>query len=192
MIVSTYFYKNAGLPTEQAFNLTLAQYSLGFFGTVGSWVLMSYFGRRTLYLAGLILQCVIMAIIGGLGFAPPNTTIVQHKRSLFPRQDAGGSGTTVNVNVGASWGVGSLLLVFTLVFDLTVGPVCYAVVGESSSTRLRQKTIVLARMAYNVCGVLNNVYTPLMLNPGDWNWGAKSGLFWAGVSITLKDAYVLL
>lgn len=37
---STYFYKNAGLPTEQAFNLTLAQYGLGFFGTIGSWVLM--------------------------------------------------------------------------------------------------------------------------------------------------------
>ena len=64
---STYFYKNAGLPTEQAFNLTLAQYSLGFFGTVGSWILMSYFGRRSLYLGGILAQCVVMAIIGGLG-----------------------------------------------------------------------------------------------------------------------------
>lgn len=41
---STYFYKNAGLSIEQAFNHTLPQYGLGFFGTIGSWLLMSYFG----------------------------------------------------------------------------------------------------------------------------------------------------
>ena len=177
---STYFYKNAGLPTEQAFNLTLAQYSLGFFGTIGSWALMSYFGRRSLYISGIVAQGLIMAIIGGLGFAPANSTITTTKRS------GGGSvagGSTLAVNVGASWGVGSLLLVFTLVFDLTVGPICYAIVGESSSTRLRQKTIVLARMVYNICGVLNNIYTPLMLNPGAWGWGARSGLFWAGICV---------
>lgn len=153
-------YKNAGLSTDMSFNLTLAQYGLGFIGTIGSWVLLSYFGRRTLYLTGLAVQCVEMAVIGGLGFAPPDSTIVQSKRSLFARQ-----GATVRVNKGASWGVGSLLLVFTLTFDLTVGPVCYAIVGESSSTRLRQKTIVISRMCYNIGGVVINVLTPLMLNP---------------------------
>jgi MFS transporter, SP family, general alpha glucoside:H+ symporter len=66
-------------------------------------------------------------------------------------------------------------------YDITVGPVCYAIVAEVSSTRLRQKTIVLARMLYNICGIINNVYTPLQLNPGAWNWGARSGLFWAGI-----------
>lgn len=145
-----------------SYNLTLAQYGLGFIGTMGSWILLSYFGRRTLYLAGLALQCVIMATIGGLGFAPPDTTVAASKRSLFARQGGGG---TIRINQGASWGVGSMLLVFTLVFDLTVGPVCYAIVGESSSTRLRQKTIVIARMVYNICGAIVNVLTPLMLNP---------------------------
>lgn len=104
-----------------AYNLTLSQYALGFFGTIGSWVLMSYFGRRPLYLAGLTIQMVLMAIIGGLGFAPPNTTITQSKRSLaglFARQ---GGSTTVRINQGASWGVGSMLLVFTFAFDCTVG-----------------------------------------------------------------------
>ena len=88
---------------------------------------------------------------------------------------------TVKVNKGASWGVGSMLLVYTLIYDLTVGPVCYAIVAETSSTHLRQKTIVLARMTYNICGVINNVPVPLILNPGAWNWGAKTGLFWAGI-----------
>ena len=76
-----------------------------------------------------------------------------------------------------------LLLVFTLVFDITVGPVCYAIVGECSSTRLRQKTVVLARMLYNVCGIIINVITPIMLNPGAANLGAKTALVWAGITV---------
>ena len=187
---STYFYENAGLPTAQAFNFSMAQYALGFFGTIGSWVLMSYFGRRTLYIGGLAVLILILVGIGGAGFAPPDAVIIQN-------------GAKVPVNTGASWAVGSLLLVYTLLYNCTVGPVCYAIVAETSSTRLRQKTIVLARMLYNICGIINNVYTPLQLNPGAWNWGAKvscasgralevvssadvgsqSGLFWAGISM---------
>ena len=165
---STYFYKNTGLPTEQAFNLTLAQYALGFFGTIGSWVLMSYFGRRTIYLFGLIALMVLLVGIGGAGFAPANDTIIQNKRAAAPAGGSAGS-SEVQVNVAASWAVGSLLLIFTLIYDVSVGPVCYAIVAESSSTRLRQKTIVVARMTYNICGVINNFLLPAQLNPGRWN-----------------------
>ena len=49
-----------------------------------------------------------------------------------------------------------------------------------SSTRLRQKTIVLARNFYNFWGIINNIWTPYMLNPTAWNWGAKTGFWWAG------------
>lgn len=38
--LSSDFYKQAGLPTSQAFNLSIAQYALGMIGTIGSWVLM--------------------------------------------------------------------------------------------------------------------------------------------------------
>ena len=43
---------------------------------------------------------------------------------------------------------------FTFLYDLTVGPVCYCLVAEVSSIRLRQKTIVLARNFYNIVGML--------------------------------------
>lgn len=105
----------------------------------------------TLYLGGLIILLFILVGIGGAGFAKPNAFITQTKR-----QD----GTQIAVNKGASWAVGSLLLVFTLIYDFTVGPVCYAIVAETSSTRLRQKTIVLARMLYNVVGIINNFLLP--------------------------------
>lgn len=133
----------------------------------------SYFGRRTLYTGGLVVLFLILIGIGGCGFAPANTTITQTKRQT----------TTIRVNTGAAWGAGSLLLVFTLIYDFTVGPVCYAIVAETSSTRLRQKTIVLARMLYNICGIINNFLLPAQLNPGSWNWGSKTGLFWAGITL---------
>ena len=153
---STYFYENAGLPTSSAFTFTVIQYALGFFGTIGSWVLMAYFGRRSLYIGGLVVLFLILVGIGCAGFAPANATIIRERA------------TEVRVNKGASWAVGSLLLIFTLIYDFTVGPVCYAIVAESSSTRLRQKTIVLARMLYNIVGIVNNFLLPAQLNPGAW------------------------
>lgn len=73
-----------------------------------------------------------------------------------------------------------MLLIFTFLYDLTVGPVCYCLVAEVSSIRLRQKTIVLARNFYNIVGIINNVLTPHMLSPKGWNWRGYSGFFWAG------------
>lgn len=134
----------------------MVQYVLGLVGTMIAWALMAHFGRRTLYLAGLALLFCILVTIGGLGF---------------------------NSSSGAAWGAGSLLLVFALVYNCTVGPVTYAIVAEISSTRLRQKTVVLARIVYNLCGLLNNTLLPLQLNPLAWNWGAKDGLFWAGITL---------
>jgi SP family general alpha glucoside:H+ symporter-like MFS transporter len=152
---STYFYEQAGLAVDNAFTMTMAQFALGAIGTVSSWMLMQWFGRRTLYMVGQLVMAAVLLIIGFLG--------------IISRD-----------NVGAQWAVGSLLLVYTFTYDATVGPVCYSLVAELSSTRLRAKTVVLARNLYNITGIVTNVLTPRMLNPTAWNWGAKSGFFWAG------------
>ncbi|GJC83303.1 general alpha-glucoside permease [Colletotrichum liriopes] len=151
---STYFYQQAGMAKENSFSMSLGQYAIGAVGTVFSWFLMQHFGRRTLYLAGQAIMCVVLGTIGFVSFAGKE-------------------------NVAAQWAIGSLLLVYTFFYDCTVGPVCYSLVSELSSTRLRTKTVVLARNLYNITGITTNILTPLMLNPSAWNWGAKSGLFWA-------------
>lgn len=151
---SSYFFQQAGLDASNSFTLTLAQYCIGAVGVFASWFLMNWYGRRTLYLIGLGLMSACLAIIGFVGLAGRS-------------------------NVGAQWAIGAMLLVYTLVYDSTVGPVCYSLVSELPSTRLKTKSVVLARNAYNVTGIINNIITPLMINPTAWNWGAKSGFFWA-------------
>ena len=132
---------------------------MGAVGTVGSWFLMPRFGRRTLYLWGLgILFCLLM-IVGGMGVA----------------------GTAR----GPSLAAGTLLMIYTFVYDITIGPVCYALVADIPSTRLKIKTVVLARNFYNIGGIINNTLMPRMLLNTEWNWGAKTGFFWAGACILL-------
>lgn len=150
---STYFYEQAGLPTVDSFDMSMAQYALGFIGTVGSWFLMARMGRRTLYVWGLVVLTLLLLLIGLVSLSPTK---------------------------GASWGIGSLLLIYTFTYDISVGPVCYSLVAEIPSTRLKTKSIVLSRNVYNVIGIINGVIVPYMLNPTAWNWKGKSGFFWAG------------
>ena len=69
-----------------------------------------------------------------------------------------------------------------MIDDLTVGPVCYCLVSEMSSTRLRAKTLVLARTLYNLVSIVNGVLMPYFLSSKQLNWGAKTALFWGGTS----------
>ncbi|KAI8935810.1 hypothetical protein NX059_012564 [Plenodomus lindquistii] len=153
---STYFFQQAGLSDSDAFSMSLGQYAIGAVGVFMAWALIPRVGRRTLYVCGDMAMVVLLCIIGGLGVANKNG------------------------NVGMQWGIGAMLLVLACVYNVTVGPVCYAIVAEIPSTRLRQKTVVLARNFYNMASIVGNVLTPRMLNPGAWNWGAKSGFFYAG------------
>lgn len=150
---STYFFTQAGLDTSHAFSMSLGLYALGAVGTLLSWFLMSWFGRRTLYFWGQILMSLVLLIIGFLGIAHSS---------------------------GARWGIAGMMLIYTFVYDATVGPVCYSLIAELPSTRLRTKTVVLARNLYNITGIVANILTPHMLNPDSWNWGAKAGFFWGG------------
>ncbi|KAK9442266.1 mrt [Metarhizium brunneum] len=155
---STYFYQQAGMDVENSFSMSLGQYALGAVGTIFSWFLMGRWGRRTLYLSGQIIMCILLLAIGCTAFAGKE-------------------------NAAAQWAIGSMLLVYTFTYDATVGPVCYSLVAELTSTRLRTKSVVLARNCYNIVGIVTNIMTPRMLNPTAWNWGAKAGFFWTGTCL---------
>jgi hypothetical protein len=68
---------------------------------------------------------------------------------------------------------------------------CYTIIGEMPSTRLRQKSIALSRIAYQIMNIICGIIVPRMLSPTSWKWGPKSGLFWGGVS-GLTAIYLVL
>lgn len=153
----SYFLTQAGMDASNSLALSMGQYALGMVGTAGSWLLMARVGRRTIHFAGLTAQLLILLVVGGLAFAGTNAGV---------------------------WAIGGMLIAFTFVYDFTVGPVTYSLVSELSSTRLKAKTIVLARAAYNASNIFVNVMTNYQLSSAStgWNWGAKTAFFWAGTA----------
>lgn len=138
---------------SNSFSLSMGQYALGMVGTAGSWFLMSRVGRRKIHFSGLCAQFTLLMIVGCLSFATSNSAI---------------------------WATGAILVVFTFVYDFTVGPVTYSLVSELSSTRLKAKTIVLARSAYNASNIFVNVMTNYQLSSTAWDWSSRAAFFWAG------------
>ncbi len=103
---STYFMKQAGLPVDQSYSMTLGGYALGVVGTVLSWFLISRAGRRTIYLCGVATLFTLLLIVGFLGIPTGNKSAV--------------------------WALSVLLLIFTFIYDFSVGPICYSLVAELS------------------------------------------------------------
>jgi SP family general alpha glucoside:H+ symporter-like MFS transporter len=151
-----YFMQRAGLPTVQSFNMSMISLALGLVGTMGSWFLMQYLGRRTIHFSGSCALFIILIIVGSCSFA----------------------GTQAS-----NWAIGGVLILFVFVYDFTIGPVTYSIVSEMSSTRLKAKTIVLARALYNISNIVVNVLTNYQLGDANWNWGAKTAFFWSGTCL---------
>jgi MFS transporter, SP family, general alpha glucoside:H+ symporter len=121
---SAYFFQQAGLPTSSSFSLTLGQYGINCLGVFGAWFLISLgIGRRSLYLYGLCGLCVMLVAIGCLSFVP-----AEHADK-------------------AAYATGGLMLGWATFYQLTVGTVCYSLVGDIPSRRLLIKTIALGRNA---------------------------------------------
>lgn len=176
---ATFFFEQAGLATDWSFNMSIITYMISFVGTVitvgsrssswlqgaasiltmghAQWFLMPYIGRRTLFLWGLVADCVVYFVLGGLG-VPTN------QPSL-------------------SWGIASLLVVNGFIGYLCIEPIVFSLAAEVPSSVLRSKSVALGRIIYQLCNIAASVIAPYQINSSAWNWGAKSGFFWGGFCV---------
>ena len=69
-----------------------------------------------------------------------------------------------------------MTMVWKFCFQLSVGQLGWAIPAEVGSTRLRQKTIVLARNTYYISQVVANVLQPYFMNPSAWNLRGYTGM----------------
>lgn len=149
---ATYFFEQAGLNSSNAYKLGLGGTAIAFLGTLISWVLMRIAGRRTIYLWGMAGMSACLLIIGFLTLGADNH--------------------------GTVWAQSVLCIIWLFFFSMSAGPIGWAIPAEVSSSRLRSKTVCLARNSYYVVQIIANVIEPYMMNPTEWNWKGKTGFFW--------------
>ncbi|KAI0171610.1 general substrate transporter [Pestalotiopsis sp. NC0098] len=144
----TYFFTLAGLSPADSLKLALGNYSIAFVGTVLSWFVQRRFGRRDIYLTGLLVMVFPMALVGFLDLAPSSSSI--------------------------RWAQAALLLVWFFCYGITIGPIPYAIAAEVGAVELRSKTISLGRNTYYLISILNTIVAPYMLNASAGNLRGKA------------------
>ncbi|KAF9884587.1 hypothetical protein FE257_001471 [Aspergillus nanangensis] len=153
----TYFFEQAGMSPPNAYKLGLGGTGIALSGTILSWFLMSALGRRSVYLGGMALMALYLLIIGLLTLGHSNRSVV--------------------------WAQSGLCILWLLTFSLSVAPLGWTIPAEVSSTRLRSKTICLARNTYYIVVMVANTLEPYMMNPAAWNWKGNTGFFWFGSAL---------
>jgi MFS transporter, SP family, general alpha glucoside:H+ symporter len=83
---------------------------------------------------------------------------------------------------GAIWAMASLMDVWTFVYQMTVGPICFVILAEVSATRLRTKTIAIATAAQAAVSAVFTVAMPYMLNSDEADWGGRAAFLFGGIS----------
>jgi SP family general alpha glucoside:H+ symporter-like MFS transporter len=157
---STYFFQQIGLTPTQTYHLNVGGTGMALFGTLVCWFfIMPNFGYRTTYWVGMGGMCVILIIIGILNVHTSDKTVAMAQAVLT--------------------------LIWTLTFQLSVGQLGWALPAELGSTRLRQKTICLARNSYAITGVVAGVLQPYFMNPSEWNLKGYTGFVWGGTAFLM-------
>ncbi|KAI0202593.1 hypothetical protein F4808DRAFT_468253 [Astrocystis sublimbata] len=151
-------YSKAAIPFNTQFSVSIGVSVFALASTFTTWVILDKIGRKSLFLGCL---CAAMAIL----------------------LTAGLLGVSRNLSNSGAIVAGSLLMVLLVVANI-VSPVAYTIVAEIPSTRLRVKSIALARGAYHIVDVgFVATISENQLDPRGWNWGLKSCLFWAGINL---------
>lgn len=134
---STYFFELAGIPINHAFDLGVGVTACGVVGVVVSWSLINTVGRRKLFVWGMIGMTIVMVLMGILD--------VVHTSA-------------------ARWVQASCTVVYALIYQITIGVIAFALLGEVSTPSLRAKTIGLATACQAVFGTLMNIVVPYMVS----------------------------
>lgn len=115
------------MTTDFAFALGLINSCLQVVAVSLSWGLSAFFGRRTIYLWGTGAN---IAFLFALGIA---ATIHQSKSTSYAQAVLG--------------------VIISFVFALSIGPIAYTIISETSSVRLRPLSTGVGRAAYYVAEI---------------------------------------
>jgi len=125
--------------TNTAFALGLITSALQMIFVMLSWILTTYFGRRTIYLWGSGFNVVLLVALG--------------------------VAASVGKSNAASLAQASLGLIISVLFTLGPAPASWVIIGETSAIRLRPLTTGLGRASYYIIEIPCIFLGSYMLNP---------------------------
>jgi SP family general alpha glucoside:H+ symporter-like MFS transporter len=151
--------QTAGMSAVLAYDINTVINATNILAVAFGWLLLPHFGRRSLFLTGLISLGGTLVVLGILAF------VKQSPANLYTQ--------------------GAMLVVQSFWFQANINPLSYAIAGEIPATHLRPQAIAMGRAFYVVTTVPLNQLLPYMLNqkPAGWGWGTKSAWFWLGCNI---------
>ncbi|KAI9047014.1 hypothetical protein LZ554_009088 [Drepanopeziza brunnea f. sp. 'monogermtubi'] len=165
---AVYFFEQAGVSTDTAFALGLITSALQMIFVMLSWILTTYFGRRSIYLwgsAGNTILLIALGVAASVGGNPDAASLAQ----------------------------ASLGLIVSVLFTLGPAPASWVIIGETSAIRLRPLTTGVGRAAYYIVEIPCIFLASYMLNPTGGNLGGKCGYVWGATGfLCLLTAYFFL
>ncbi|WWC61109.1 uncharacterized protein I303_103687 [Kwoniella dejecticola CBS 10117] len=123
---STYFFQLAGFATSESFKLGVGVTAIGVVGNLTALYSVNKFGRRPLFLLGMI-GCT--AVNFGIGFS------------------------SISDSKAARWAEAIFTLIFGLIYQGSIGPLGYVIFSEVSSAKLRSKTVGIGICVNSLCGM---------------------------------------
>ncbi|KIW80276.1 hypothetical protein Z517_06891 [Fonsecaea pedrosoi CBS 271.37] len=153
---ATFFFEQAGISTNRAFELNLINSCLQFCANAGSWFLTAWFGRRTIYLWGTAVNITLLFVLGICA--------------------------SVSQSSATNYAQAVLGILISFVFAGCMGPISYTIIAETSSVRLRALSTGVGRAAYYVAEIPMIYLASKMLNPTGWNLAGKCGYVWGGTA----------
>ncbi|KAJ6456173.1 maltose permease [Mycena sanguinolenta] len=154
---ATFFFEQAGISSNKAFQLNLINSCLQFVANALSWPLTGRFGRRTIYLWGTATNIMFLFILGIVASVPQN----HH----------------------TSFAQACLGVIISFVFAGCMGPISYTIIAETSSVRLRALSTAVGRAAYYVAEIPMIFLASQMLNATGWNLAGKCGYVWGSTAV---------
>ncbi|KAJ5145686.1 uncharacterized protein N7515_000250 [Penicillium bovifimosum] len=164
---ATYFFQQAGMSSDRAFELNLINSCLQLVANIISLPLASAFGRRTIFLCGAVVNITLLLLLGIVA--------------------------SITQNAATNYVQAILGIIISFVFAGSLGPIAYTIISETSSVRLRALSTGVGRAAYYVAEIPMIYLASQMLNPTGWNLAGKCGYVWAGTAcVCFVSAYFFL
>jgi SP family general alpha glucoside:H+ symporter-like MFS transporter len=153
----SYFLQQLGMEASKSILFLIAGIVIGLIANACSARTVSHIGRRKLTVTTLFITAGLWTVMGFAGI----------KQLSFTPWLAGGLCTVIVVTCG-----------------LGCWPASYAIIGETSSLRLRPKSQAIGSLANNISGIAMNFALPYLYNPDAAKLGAKTGFLFTVLSTT--------